>query len=115
MLSEPDGTPSSSRCLLFILAFFTMWIIWRVIHHVFTLTDPAIITIYMSNLPLLVTTLIGLMAAPYTINQGKATFADIAQMIANAKQNKIELSGQLGKLTGKTEPTEGVGTPGQKG
>ena len=56
----------------------------------------------MSNLPLLCTALIGLIAAPYAINKGTASFSDIAQMMASSKQNNIQssITGSLSELKG---------------
>lgn len=110
MLSESDGSPSSSRCLMFIFAFFSMWTIQRVVEHTFKLTDPTIVALYMSNIPMLITTLMGLIALPYGINKSTTTMSDIATMIANAKQGKLNMDvvGGVGKLAGLHLP-DGLG------
>lgn len=102
VLSEPDGTPSSTRVLMYIFSFFSMWLLWRCFYHIFRLTDATLVTIWLSNMPMLVTTLIGLIALPYGINKGSATFSDIANMIANARTNNVNtaISGSLSELKG---------------
>jgi hypothetical protein len=111
VLSEPDGTPSSTRVLMYMFSVFSMWLLWRCFYHIFQLHDPTLVTIWLSNMPLLITTLIGLIALPYGINKGSATFSDIANMVTAAKTNNVQtaITGTLGDLKGlfaKTEPTQ---------
>ena len=79
-----------------------MWLLWRCFYHIFRLHDPTLVTIWLSNMPLLVTTLVGLISLPYGINKGSATFSDIATMVANAKQGNLQASigGNLSDLKG---------------
>jgi hypothetical protein len=102
VLSEPDGTPSSTRVLMYAFSVFSMWLLWRCFFHIFRLTDPTLVTIWLSNMPMLVTTLIGLIALPYGINKGSATFSDIANMVTAAKTNNVNtaITGTLGDLKG---------------
>jgi hypothetical protein len=92
LISEADGTPSSTRFLMFIFSFFSMHLIWRCFYHIFTLHDQTLVTVWLSNMPMLITTLIGFIALPYGINKGTATFSDIANMIANSRQTNINAS-----------------------
>lgn len=134
VLSEPDGTPSSTRVLMYAFSIFSMWLIWRCFYHIFRLHDPTLVTIWLSNMPMLVGTLVGLIALPYGINKGSATFSDIANMIASAKSNNVNtaITGSLADLKGMfakpapepaltpvatqaTAPPPGTGTPGVKG
>ena len=100
VLSEPDGTPSSTRVLMYAFSIFSMWLIWRCFFHIFRLHDPTLVTIWLSNMPMLVTTLIGLIALPYGINKGTATFSDIANMVTAAKTNNANPASPLGDLKG---------------
>ena len=88
VLSEPDGTPSSTRVLMYAFSVFSMWLLWHCFYHIFQLTDVTQITIWLSNMPMLIASLIGLIALPYGINKGTATFSDIANMITAAKNGK---------------------------
>jgi hypothetical protein len=108
---------------MFLFSFFTMWVVQRIIYHVTHLTDVAMVSVYLSNLPIVLTALIGLIAAPYAINKGTASFSDIAAMITAAKQKDptTSLTELKAELTDPTTPpatattSAAVGTPGQKG
>lgn len=99
VLSEPDGTPSSTRVLMYAFSIFSMWVIWHCFNHIFQLTDVNQITIWLSNMPMLLTAFMGLIALPYGINKGSATFSDIATTITAAKNgNKNEFKTGLSKV-----------------
>ena len=102
VLSEPDGTPSGLVVLMYAFSVFSMWLLWRCFYHIFQLHDPTMVTIWLSNMPMLVTTLIGLIALPYGINKGTATFSDIANMVTAARTNNVNtaITGTLGDLKG---------------
>jgi hypothetical protein len=88
LVSEPDGTPSSTRVLMFSFSLFSMHLIWRCFFHIYQLKDPMQVSVWLSNMPMLITALIGLIALPYGINKGTATFSDIANMMASARGKK---------------------------
>jgi hypothetical protein len=87
---------------MYIFSIFSMWLVWRCFYHIFQIHDTTMLTIWLSNMPLLVTTLIGLISLPYGINKGSATFSDIATMVANAKQGNLQASigGNVSDLKG---------------
>ena len=85
VMSEPDGTPSSTRVLLFVFSLFSLGVIGYIVYHVTHITDVVIIGIFLSNLPLLIASLMGLISLPYGINKGSATFSDIANMMTAAR------------------------------
>jgi hypothetical protein len=88
LFSEDDGvTPSSSRVLMFIFSIFSMWLDWRIFYHVFRLTDPSQVSVWLANLPMLIGAEIGLIALPYTVNKGTSTLSDVAGMFASIKSN----------------------------
>lgn len=110
VFSEPDGTPSSTRLLMFIFSAFSLWLIYRIFKHVFGLSDTTTLTIWLSNVPLILTALMGLIALPYTINRGAGaiteTFSGIANMMASAKQ--VQMNATLeGKLTDIVKKVQG--------
>jgi len=88
LVSEPDGTPSSTRVLMFVFSAFSMHLIWGCFRHIYTLTDPMQVSVWLANMPMLITALIGLIALPYGINKGTATFSDIANMMTAAKSKQ---------------------------
>jgi hypothetical protein len=83
-LSE-NGSPSSTRFLMVLFSFATVRVIFIVVHHLVALTDSGILSIWLGNLPLLITSLIGLIATPYAINRGTASLSSIANMVIGAK------------------------------
>lgn len=89
ILSGPDGTISSTRLLMYVFSFFSMGIIGGFVYRVFHLTDPVIISIYLSNLPTIIASLLGLIALPYGINKGTATFSDIANMVTATRSRNV--------------------------
>jgi hypothetical protein len=46
------------------------------------------VSVWLANMPMLITALIGLIALPYGINKGTATFSDIANMMTAAKSKQ---------------------------
>ena len=118
VLSEPDGTPSSTRVLLFAFSIFSMWLVWRCFYHIFQLHDATQVSIWLANMPLLIASLMGLIALPYGINKGSSTFSDIANIVTASKNkngNDIQatISSALAPPTPPKLPTTpATGTPG---
>jgi hypothetical protein len=119
LLRERDGTPSSTRTLLYIFSAFDMWAIWRVIYHVLHIKDVALLGVWLANLPMLIGALIALAALPYTVNQG---FNGIANMITQLKNgaNNPKVQEVVDAATGKEDkppviPKPAVGSAGEKG
>ncbi len=71
------GVPSSSRILTSALGFVVVAVIMGLLYHICHLKDNVALGLWLPNLPLIITALVGLMAAPYTINRGTATITDI--------------------------------------
>ena len=116
VLSEADGTPSASRFLMFLFSVFSMMVIGWIVYHITYITDVVIIGIYLANLPLLITSLLGLIALPYGINKGSSTFSDIANMMTAVKTGRagVATADQAPELAA-VKPTPAVGTAGVKG
>ena len=72
-----QGEPSSSRILTFVLAIAVVVFLGGVFRHICRLTDATQLGLFLSNLPLIIGALIGLMAAPYTINKASGSVSDI--------------------------------------
>ena len=138
MLSEPDGSPSSSRTLMFVFAGFSMVMISKILWHIFNITDTTQLTIWLSNFPLILTAFMALIALPYTVNKGAGamseTFSGIANMMASAKQVQLNanIEGKISDMVKKaqnaagvvppaapaadaSDPTAAAGTSGEKG
>jgi len=125
VLSEADGTPSASRFLMLLFSMFSMMVIGWIVYYITHITDVMIIGTYLANLPLLITSLLGLIALPYGINKGSSTFSDIANMMTAAKTGKagvvqaveaqIEQAVASAIPASAAKPTPAVGTPGVKG
>lgn len=118
MMSEADGTVSVTRSLMAAFSFFSMWLIWRIFWHIFHLHDLAQLTMWISNIPILIASFCGLIALPYTINKGAGaitdTFSGIANLMAQKNttvQNQLNdlLKAQQGNNQGQQ------GTPQEKG
>lgn len=123
-LQEPNGSASSSRLLMFIFGFWSMGSLTFIIRHVIGMTDVGQLNVWLANLPLLIAAFMGLIALPYTINQGKAGLTDIADMFVKyrAKGNDDSSPAPVKSETkSKAKPTvsednsEEDGTKGEKG
>lgn len=114
LLSEPDGTASSTRTLMYIFSFFSIWVIKKVVIHILAVTDAAILSIWLANLPLIMTALMGLIVLPYTVNKGSGLLNDVASMMTASRSGKtdIALSGSFSQLLKKDT---GEGTSNTKG
>ena len=115
VVSDPEGNPSSTRILMFVFSIFSMILIWRCFFHIFQLNNTVEVTIWLSNMPTLVASLIGLISLPYGINKGTSTFLDIANMMANTKNHNVttaiaELKDAVNKATSSNGPTTIVTT-----
>jgi hypothetical protein len=86
VFSEADGTPSSTRILMFLFSLFSMGVIGSVVHHMILVKDAAILAIWITAFPGIVTVLIGLIVTPYTINKGAATMGDIFNALSGARR-----------------------------
>jgi hypothetical protein len=93
---------------MYAFSIFTMWLIWRCFYHIFQLQDVSQVSIWLANMPMLIASLIGLIALPYGINKGSATFSDIATMMTAARNGKGGVQGIQG-----IQGVQGVqGSPG---
>lgn len=121
LFSEADGvTPSSTRVLMYAFSIFACWLLWRIFYHIFRLTDPTQVSVWLANLPMLVAALIGLIALPYTVNKGTNTLSDVASMFATIKNGTQSLAANS-NLTTLAQNVAGVvctpktGSAGPKG
>jgi hypothetical protein len=83
------GQPSSSRLLMAVFSVFTMAVIWKILGHLLKLSaggNAAMLAVWLTNLPLIISSLCLLVALPYTVSRGTSAISDIAQFVANLKR-----------------------------
>lgn len=81
-----DGALSSSRILMYWLSALVSALLWLIVRHLLTVTDVAILGVWLSSLPYLIVALIALIAAPYTVNKAGGTLSEIMQAIMSMKK-----------------------------
>jgi hypothetical protein len=82
------GQPSSARLLMGVFSLFSMFVLWRIISHMLRLSDTGhndTLTIWLSNLPLLITSLCVLIALPYSVGKGAGAISDLANMVSSLR------------------------------
>jgi hypothetical protein len=99
-----------------------MWLIWRLFWHIIRLADTTQLTIWLSNVPLIIAALCGLIVLPYTVNKGSeamgTVFSGVASVMAAAKQTQTNtaLTGQITTAVSNINtPPSAVGSSGPKG
>ena len=85
VFSEPDGTGSSSRVLTFILATVASAVLWVITGHIIKITDAAILTAWLTSLPIIIGALVLFFTAPYGVNKGSGSVTDIVSIIKGKK------------------------------
>jgi hypothetical protein len=107
---------------MYAFSVFSMWLLWRCFYHIFQLHDVTQVSIWLANMPMLIASLIGLIALPYGINKGSSTFSDIANMMTAAKTgNSGGVQTALSSVVNPSVPSAPpippplVGSPGIKG
>lgn len=68
-----------------VFSVFTMLVLWRIFRHVLYMTDAVVLNIWLSNIPLIIASLMGLISLPYTINRSTNFLSDLAGMIGQVK------------------------------
>jgi hypothetical protein len=84
--SESDGTGSSSRILMTILATVASAILWGVFKHIEQLTDVAAITAWLASIPIIISALVMFFTAPYGVNKASSSFTDILNSLRRKDQ-----------------------------
>lgn len=78
-----NGHPSSTRLLMAFFSIFTVGVLGYIFQHLVKLSNDSnatILTIWLSNLPLIITALCALIALPYTVSRGASAIADLASL-----------------------------------
>jgi hypothetical protein len=88
VFSERDNTPSSSRILMWVFGIFSMVIIGVMVHHMLYIKDSITLTAWLSAFPMIIVSLIGLVVAPYTVNQGASSMNNMMASIAAVRAKK---------------------------
>jgi hypothetical protein len=86
LLSEDNGTPSSSRVLMFLFSLFSITVVWECFHHIFGLKDTTQIGLWLAAIPPIIKALVGLVSLPYGINKSHSAFTTIVKYIAEFKK-----------------------------
>lgn len=83
-----NGSPSSTRLLMGFFSLFTCAILWRILSHLLKVSNDnnvTALTVWLSNLPLIITALCALIALPYSVSRGASAISDLAGMVAAYK------------------------------
>jgi hypothetical protein len=75
-----NGTPSSSRIIMGLFSLFTIAALWRVFGKLIHMDDAMTLTVWLSNLQLIISALIALISAAYAINRGGNAISDLAAL-----------------------------------
>lgn len=85
MLSGRYGTISSARVMMVVFGAVAIGILIAVFHHMMQIDRPELLAVWIGGLPAIGGILIGLVAAPYTVNKGANSISDLFSMMVNAK------------------------------
>ena len=85
LFREPDGTPSSTRVLMYALAGFSCGLLTAMVHHMLRIQDANSLNGWLSAFPMIVAALIGLITVPYGVNRGAGLMSDLAASYAQVK------------------------------
>jgi len=88
IFSSAEGSISSARVLMFLLAIFGMYELHSIIRHMNELKDTATLALWMGGLPTIIGMFIALMAAPYTISKSAGTVSDLVSLIQSRRNNQ---------------------------
>lgn len=85
LLSESDGTPSSTRLLMLTFAVWTIVVLSCVVHHMVFLIDLQVLTAWLAAFPVISGVLAGLITLPYSVNRGLNTLGSIVSAISSGR------------------------------
>ncbi len=85
LFREADGTPSSTRVLMYTLAAFSCALLTAMVRHMLAITDANSLNGWLSAFPMIVAALIGLITVPYGVNRGAGLMSDLAASYAQVK------------------------------
>lgn len=81
VVSEPDGTGSSSRVLMLSLAGLVAAILWKLVDHLTKIKDPVALGIWLGAMPMITGALTALFLSPYGVNKAGSSVADIVSSV----------------------------------
>lgn len=84
-MRDDDGAPSSSRILMFSFSISTIVLLFMIFTHLFRMKGDPIVGVWLANLPIIIASLVSLIAAPYLINQGANFGSNVADSISRSK------------------------------
>lgn len=97
MLSGRYGTVSSARVLMFVFSAVAIGILLAVFRHLMKIDNPALLAVWIGGLPSIGGILVGLVAAPYTVNKGANSISDLFNMMVAAKSGLTNVAGAVEK------------------
>lgn len=92
MLSGRYGTISSARVMMVIFGGVSIGILIAVFRHMMAIDRPELLAVWIGGLPSIGGILIGLVAAPYTVNKGANSVSDLFSMMVNAKAGILQVA-----------------------
>lgn len=93
MVSEPDGTGSSSRVLMLALAGLVSAILWKLIDHLTKITDPVALGVWLGAMPMITGALTALFLAPYGVNKAGSSVSDIVASVMGLVRGRGDRQG----------------------
>lgn len=81
VFSDDKGTPSSTRIIMFLLAAVSSFVLVRMSIHIVHLTDLGALAIWLSDLPLIIASLVAFFTAPYTVSNSVSSIADVLRSL----------------------------------
>ena len=88
VLSEPDGTGSSSRVLMLALDGLVAAILWKLVDHLTKITDAVTLGVWLGAMPALTGALVAVFLPPYGVNKAGASVADIVSSVMGLMKGK---------------------------
>jgi hypothetical protein len=85
MLSGRHGTISSARVMMFLFGTLSVGLLLAVFRHMFKITNPELLSVWIGGLPSIGGILVALCSVPYTANKGFNSMQDILAAFMNAK------------------------------
>lgn len=88
LLSEENGKASSARVHMVFWSMITAVVLGFIMKHVMQMKDPNLVGVWLSNLPMLLLSLMGLMNSGYAINQGSNAVGKLMEVMQRIKAGK---------------------------
>jgi hypothetical protein len=91
LLSEADGTASSTRFLMVVFSLFSIHTLHKIVTRMLTLNDPVLIVIFFNGITTYAAAMVTLILAPYGVNKGAGAVHRIVDLFGK-KETKDALT-----------------------